>query len=40
LHNLYFLQDFMRKMRTAIIDGTFQTLRREFLANYHPRSNG
>lgn len=36
LHNLWFLEEFTRRMRAAIIDGTFSEFKREFLANYHP----
>ncbi len=35
LHNLYFLQDFMRKLRQSILDEQFLEFRRDFLANYH-----
>lgn len=35
LHNLYFLEEFVRRMRQAIIDGQFSEFRAEFLANYH-----
>lgn len=33
-HNLYFLLDFMRKMRQAILEDRFVAFRNEFLANY------
>ena len=36
LHNLFFLEEFMRRMRQAIIDGTFATFRADFLATYDP----
>lgn len=35
LHNLFFLEEFVRRMRQAIIDGEFPEFRAEFLANYH-----
>jgi len=34
IHNLYFLLDFMRKMRQAIIEDRFPEFRSKFLANY------
>jgi len=34
IHNLYFLLDFMRKMRQAIIEDRFPEFRSVFLANY------
>lgn len=34
IHNLYFLLDFMRKMRQAIIEDRFTEFRSNFLANY------
>jgi queuine tRNA-ribosyltransferase len=34
LHNLYFLEEFVRRMRQSIIDGKFTQFRSEFLANY------
>ncbi len=34
LHNLWFLQEFMRRMRQAILDGTFSAFRRDFMAGY------
>lgn len=34
LHNLYFLQDFMRKMRKAILAGTFSDFRAKFFQGY------
>jgi queuine tRNA-ribosyltransferase len=34
LHNLFFLEEFMRQMRKSIIDGDFVAFRRNFLANY------
>ncbi|XOQ25060.1 MAG: tRNA guanosine(34) transglycosylase Tgt [Mitsuokella multacida] len=36
LHNLYFLQEFMRRMRQAIIEDRFGSFRSDFLMNYHP----
>ena len=36
LHNLWFLEEFMRRMRAAILDGTFGAFRAEFLAQYDP----
>lgn len=36
LHNLFFLCQFMRDMRQAIIEGRFGEFRREFLENYKP----
>lgn len=36
LHNLWFLEEFTRRMRAAIIDGAFSEFKSEFLANYHP----
>lgn len=34
LHNLHFYLSLMRKMRSAILDGTFAEFRREFVAGY------
>ena len=34
LHNLYFLEEFVRRMRAAIIEGQFESFRSEFLAGY------
>ena len=34
LHNLYFLQAFMRAMREAIVDNRFAEFPRDFWANY------
>ena len=34
LHNLYFLEEFVRRMRQSIIDGKFSEFRQDFLANY------
>ena len=39
LHNLYFLEEFVRRMRTAILEDRFAAFRAEFLANYDPRGN-
>lgn len=36
LHNLYFYQDFMGKMREAILKNEFVTYKKEFLKNYKP----
>ena len=36
LHNLYFLEEFVRRMRAAIIEGRFGSFRSEFLAGYNP----
>lgn len=40
LHNLCFLEEFVRRMRQAIIDGQFSEFRRAFLADYHTGSQG
>lgn len=34
MHNLYFLQDFMRQMRQAILEDRFVAFRKKFLAGY------
>ncbi|WP_416196290.1 tRNA guanosine(34) transglycosylase Tgt [Selenomonas sp.] len=34
LHNLYFLEEFVRRMRAAIIEGQFESFRSEFFAGY------
>ena len=34
LHNLYFLEEFVRRMRAAIIEGQFESFRSGFLAGY------
>lgn len=34
LHNLWFLQEFMRRMRQAILEDRFGSFREEFFANY------
>jgi len=34
LHNLHFMLNLMRKIREAILAGTFSALEKEFLANY------
>ena len=36
LHNIWFLEEFMRRMRKAILDGTFPQFRAEFLEQYDP----
>ena len=38
LHNLFFLEEFVRRMRAAIIEGRFESFRSEFLAGYDPHS--
>ena len=38
LHNLWFLEEFTRRMRQSIIDGTFSQFRSAFLANYDPHA--
>ena len=35
LHNLYFLQSFMRRMREAILEGTFPSFYRSVMERYH-----
>ena len=35
IHNLYFLLNFMRQMRQAILEDRFPAFRQEFLNNYH-----
>ena len=40
LHNLWFLEQFVRDMRKSIIEGRFGAFRSEFLANYDPRGKG
>jgi len=39
LHNLHFTLDLMRRIREAILAGTFSTLHQEFLAAYPPPLN-
>lgn len=36
IHNLSFIDNLMKKIRDAIINGTFNTFRDSFLANYQP----
>lgn len=36
IHNLSFINNLMKKIRDAIINGTFNTFRDSFLANYQP----
>lgn len=36
LHNLFFLEEFMRRMRAAILEDRFPAFREEFLLGYHP----
>ncbi|HJT82588.1 MAG TPA: tRNA guanosine(34) transglycosylase Tgt, partial [Chthoniobacterales bacterium] len=38
LHNLHFYLELMRKAREAIEAGTFETLRKQFVANYKIRA--
>ena len=38
LHNLWFLEEFTRRMRQSILDGTFSQFRSEFLAHYDPHA--
>lgn len=37
LHNLYFLQDFMKKMREAILENCFENFREDFYRSYRKR---
>ena len=37
LHNLWFLEEFVRRMRQAILDGQFGEFRRDFLNNYNKK---
>ena len=37
LHNLYFLEEFVRRMRQSIIDGKFTEFRTNFLNNYNKK---
>lgn len=39
LHNLYFLQDFMRRMRQAILDDRFTEFRSDFFNHYQMHGN-
>jgi len=34
LHNLHFMMNLMREIREAILEGTFSSLKEEFLAGY------
>ncbi len=36
IHNLYFLLELMRRIRTAILDNSFLTLKESFLSQYTP----
>ncbi len=36
IHNLAFIGSLMKKMRESVLTGTFESFRREFLANYKP----
>ena len=36
IHNLSFIGELMRRIRGAILDGTFGSFRDSFLANYRP----
>jgi queuine tRNA-ribosyltransferase len=38
LHNLYFYLDTMRRIREAIVFGTFEKLRQDFLRTFSRRS--
>jgi queuine tRNA-ribosyltransferase len=40
LHNLYFYLDTMRRIREAIVFGTFEKLRREFRQTFSRRPQG
>lgn len=40
LHNLWFLEEFVRQMRQAVIEGRFAAFRSSFLANYDPHGKG
>lgn len=40
LHNLWFLEDFMRRMREAIIEGRFTAFQQDFFAHYDAHRNG
>ena len=35
LHNLYFLQEFMRRIRASILDGMFLSFYQDFMSHYH-----
>ena len=35
LHNLYFLQEFMRRMRASILDGSFLSFYQDFMSHYN-----
>jgi len=37
LHNLYFLQEFMQRMREAILAGTFLSFYQDFMNHYHKK---
>ena len=39
LHNLFFLEEFVRRMRTAILEDRFPAFRADFLSNYNPRGS-
>ncbi len=39
LHNVHFLIAMMRRARAAILDGTFGTWSRDWLARYHSSPN-
>jgi len=36
IHNLSFMNNLMKKIRDAVINGTFNTFKDSFLANYQP----
>ncbi len=40
IHNLYFFMDLMKRIRSSIKNGTFQSFRRTFLANYSYSDGG
>ncbi len=40
LHNLYFLEEFMRKMRQSIIDGNFKQFYQQYAQKYITQRNG
>ena len=37
LHNLYFLQEFMQRMREAILAGKFLSFYQDFMNHYHKK---
>ena len=36
IHNLYFINNLMQKIRSAILNGTFSSFKDNFLASYQP----